>query len=332
MSDETTSTDASKTADATTAATGATQTATETATAAATSKTATETGTTTAATATATTATETKTAEPIKGDWPEDWREKMADGDDKLLESLKRFSSPKALRDSWLEQRKTISQRTAKPKLPENATEEQIKAYRAEVGVPETPDKYDVALGDGHVWGDADKPLLESFTKAAHDKNIPSEYVKPILQWYDQLQQQQAERRTLADAQFKKDSLDTLAGEWGSSLGMEARIADEFMQSMGEEMYERFREARDPDGKLLFADAGFIRWANKMQRELNPAATVLPGSGLGSADAMASEISTIESLMGDRESKYWKGPEANKMQARYRDLIGARDRMGKKAA
>lgn len=270
--------------------------------------------------------------EPPKGDWPDDWREKMAGGDEKLLEQFKRFSSPQALRDSWLEQRKTLSQRAERPKLPDNATAEQIAAYRKEMGIPETPDKYDVSLGDGHVWGDADKPLLESFTKAAHDAHIPPEAVKPMLKWYDALQQQQAEARTLKDAEFKKSNVDALAGEWGGSLGMEVRIADEFVQGMGAEMYERFRGARDAEGNLLYANADFIRWANKMQREFNPAGTVVPGSGITAPQAMESEITQIESLMGDRTSQYWKGPEAEKMQARYRQLIDARERQGGKRA
>jgi len=31
-------------------------------------------------------------------------------------------------------------------------------------------------------------------------------------------------------------------------------------------------------------------------------------------------------LMGNRSSEYWKGPGADKMQARYRELVSARDR------
>lgn len=242
--------------------------------------------------------------------------------------------------DALFEARQKISQGLQKPKLPDNATPEQIAEYRQALGVPEAPDKYDVSLGDGHVWGEADKPLLESFTKAAHESNVPAEYLKPILKWYDQLQQQQHEARTLADAGYKKANVDRLASEWGGNLGMETRIADEFMQQMGPEMYEKFKGARDGEGNLLFANADFIRWANKMQRELNPTGTVLPGTGINSMQAAETRKAEIEAMMKDSNSAYFKGEKITKngrtdtkIALEYYDLLQAIERQqGRKAA
>lgn len=277
--------------------------------------------------------------DPPKGDWPEDWREKWAEGDEKFLETLKRYASPLAVRDAFREQRKALSQRPTKPTLPENPTPEQVAAYRKEIGVPEAPDKYDVSLGDGHVWGDADKPLLESFTKAAHEANLPAEAVKPMLAWYDRLQKEGAEKTHLADATFKKANVDQLAGEWGAGLNMEVRIAEEFFDSLPDGLGDLIRDARGPDGRLLGANAGLIRWANRMQREMNPAATVLPGSGINSLQAAEGRIAEIEKLMRDNNSAYWKGEKITKngrtdtkLAIEYNELLQAREKYGKKAA
>lgn len=274
--------------------------------------------------------TPTPNVPPVAGNWPDNWRELMAGDDEKALESLKRYSSPVESDRARREAQKRVSQGFQRPKLVENATAEQLAEYRKEIGVPEAADKYDVALGDGHVWGEADKPILDSFTKAAHESNVPNEYIKPILGWYDKLQQANAARQQEADAGFKKENLDVLAGEWGGTLGMEARIADELWQGMGEDLYARFSKARDASGRLLFADAALIKWANRMQREINPAATVVPGSGTNSMQAMETEIAGLKKLMGDATSEYWKGPNAAKNQARYRELIDAQSKVGKR--
>lgn len=267
-----------------------------------------------------------------KGPWPENWRELMAEGDEKFLDTLKRYGSPLAFRDAYKEARKKLSERAQRPKLPDNPTEEQVKAYRAELGIPETPEGYDTSLGDGHVWGEADKPLLQSFTKAAHDANVPPEHVKPLLKWYEGLQQQQLEARQNADASWKKQNVDELREEWGADYRMELRIVDEFFETLPDGLGEVLLNARDADGRPLGANAKFIRWANRMQREANPLATVLPGSGVNSMQAMEAELDKLRKLMGDRESEYWKGPSAAKNQARYRELLDAKERLGKKAA
>ena len=47
---------------------------------------------------------------------------------------------------------------------------------------------------------------------------------------------------------------------------------------------------------------------------------------------MSDEIASIEKLMGDRSSDYWRGPKANDIQQRYRDLVEARDKTTGRAA
>jgi hypothetical protein len=254
----------------------------------------------------------TPPAEPpaAVGDWPEDWREKYAGVDEKILGQLKRYSSPKAALDALFEARKKISsgQVGKATALPADATEEQIKAYREEHGIPETPDKYDVDLGDGHVWGEDAKPTVDAFTKFAHAKNMQPGVVKELLGWWAGERAAAAEHWEKADGEFKKQNLDKLSAEWGPNLSRETRIAQEFWQTnMPPELYARFQTARDAQGRLLFADAELIRAANRMQREINPAGTVIPGSGINSEQAITSELDAIKAKMGDLNSDYYKG-------------------------
>jgi len=272
----------------------------------------------------------------VAGDWPEDWREKYAGTDEKVLNQLKRYSSPKAALDSLFEARKKISTgAAAKPAaLADDATPEQIKAYREELGIPDAPEGYDTVIADGHVWGDDAKPVVDSFTKFAHTKNTPPGVVKDMLTWWANERQGQADAYAKLDADYRKANLDKLSAEWGANLSRESRIATEFWQSqMPPEVYARLQTARDDKGMLLFNDAEFIRAANRMQREVNPSATVIPGSGINSEQAIGTELESIVKMMGDQNSPYFKGEKVTidgrsdtKMAHRFIELTRAQER------
>lgn len=267
-----------------------------------------------------------------KGYWPEDWRKNLAGEDEKALKRLERYGSPKDLANALFAAQAKISSGQLKTALPENATPEQLAAWRADNGIPESHDKYDVTIAEGHVWGEADKPLIDSFAKAAHEANMTPAAVKSALKWYGDLQAKQVEQVQNEDAQFKKDNVDELRQEWGAEYRMNLRVVDEFFEGLPDGLGEVLLNARDANGRQLAANAKVIRWANQMQREANPLATVLPGGGVNSMQAMEGEITKLKTMMADKNGPYWKGPEAEKHQARYRDLLTAKERAGKRAA
>ena len=273
-------------------------------------------------------------ADPAKGYWPEDWRVKAAKGDEKRQKRLERYASPDAVFDALDQVQAKISKGEMKvvAPLPENATPEQIAAWRADNGIPESPDKYDVTIAEGHVWGEADKPLIDSFAKAAHEANMTPAAVKSALKWYGNLQAQQVEQTQNADAQFKKDNVDELREEWGGEYRVNVRIVEEFFDGLPDGLGEVLLNARDANGRQLAANAKMIRWAAQQQREANPYTTVMPGAGVNSMQAMEGEITKLKTMMADKSGPYWKGPEADKHQARYRDLLTAKERAGKRAA
>jgi hypothetical protein len=83
--------------------------------------------------------------------------------------------------------------------------------------------------------------------------------------------------------------------------------------------------ARGPDGVPTLNNPDVMRWLVSMARELNPAATVVPGSGNATA-SVADEIANIEKTMRENRRAYMAD---EKMQARYRQLLDARERLAK---
>jgi len=52
----------------------------------------------------------------------------------------------------------------------------------------------------------------------------------------------------------------------------------------------------------------------------------VPGAANAPA-AIQSELADLNKMMADKDSDYWKGPKSEKLQARWRELFEANERM-----
>lgn len=255
----------------------------------------------------------------VPADWPEDWRVKLAGEDKSYLKTLDRFNSPADLAKAYRDAQQRLSSGQLRAVLPDNPTAEELAAWRQQNGVPEAPDKYDVQLGDGFVWGDADKPLLDDFTKYAHDSNMPADQVKKVLGWYARLQEQNLAKMEEADERFHQESEDRLRAEWGAEFRANTNAIGNALDAHAQtEVKEAFLQARLPNGRRLADDPGVLRMLASLAREANPTHTVAPSTGFGS---MEDELSILQKKVGTKE--YWSDP---KMQARYLELLEAKQR------
>src|SRR5690606_15120928 len=120
--------------------------------------------------------------------WPDNWREKLAEhiaaGDkkvyDKEVKRLQRIVDPS---DIYREYRELEGKFTSGGlvKVPgKDASDDEKKAFWKQLGVPEKPEEYfdKIQLKDGAVLGDADRPLVDSFTKAVHQAGATPQFVE----------------------------------------------------------------------------------------------------------------------------------------------------------
>lgn len=273
--------------------------------------------TTTAAADTTTTATTTAatdtTAAPVKADWPDDWRDKMAGDDAEFRKSLDRFNAPGDVGKSWKEISKKISSGEYKRPvtLPENATPEQIAEYRKEMGVPESPDKYDLKM-DGLVIGEADKPVVDQFLKAMHEANVPEGPVKQAVSAYFKMQEQAVAQAAQAEREFKVQSEEALRQEWGGEYRPNMNLVENFAKTrFGDEVGSAMLEAGPEVVKALASIA----------REINPAMTLVPNAS-NPNQAIADEIAKLRGEIGTAE--WMRNPQK---QQRYAELIDGQARM-----
>ncbi|MGX9983963.1 hypothetical protein [Methylobacterium fujisawaense] len=256
--------------------------------------------------------------------WPDDWREQLAGGDEAFLKQLKRYASPANYAKAGYEAQQRIRSGAAKEPLPENPTPEQITAWRKDNGIPEAPDGYKIEPGDGLVFGEADKPMLDAFRQFAHEHNWTPQQVNQGAAFVAQLGEQQRAAMDQADKSFRGEAQEQLREEWGREYS--ANIAS--MQNVvnrygGPGTLDLLMGGRTADGRLIGDNPQVLRLLSTLAREINPLGTVVPAGTADAGKAAESELAELRAKMGDRSSDYWQGPDAEKNQSRYRELLTA---------
>jgi hypothetical protein len=281
-------------------------------------------------------------------DWPENWRDLMAEsarpGDKKFRERLDRFNAPTEVTKSWLAAESKISAGETKKALPEGATADEVAAWKKEQGLPLEAKDYieKMELPKGVVFGEAEKPLVNSFAEAALKNNWDQNTYNGAVKWWTEQQAQIQAAREAADDDFHQKSDDALRSEWGADYRKNVNAIGNILSTLPEEMHIRdgnrtevggvLLAARLPNGRLLGDHPVFVKWLANQARELNPTATLLPAGTGDPTGSIDTEIQNIEKLMKDRTSDYWRGPKSGEMQQRYRDLLDGRERMKSRSA
>ncbi|NDG18448.1 MAG: hypothetical protein EB117_09270 [Betaproteobacteria bacterium] len=255
-----------------------------------------------------------------------DWRAKLANGDDKELKRLARFASEADVWKAYRELEKKKSSGELKTPFPKDGTPEEITLWRKENGIPEAPDKYDLTLDNGIVIGEEDKPLIDKFVSAMHGTNATNEQLKAALNAYYSITAEQQQAMEAADVDFQDSALAELQSEWGGEYKRNINVLNNFISSAPDTVKEMINSARY-DGKVIGDHPDFVKWMTSLAFDINPAATVMPGSINNPSSAIADEIASIEGLIKARDDAYWKSPEK---QQRYQQLIDARDKISAK--
>ncbi len=265
---------------------------------------------------------------PVEAYWPADWQARMSKDDEKRAAHIKRYSSPEALADALIAAQNRISRGELKAQLPENPKPEELTQWRKDNGIPEAPDKYELKFDSGLVIGKEDKPIIDAFLKSAHEANMQPQQVKAAVEWYYTEQERMAEERAKQDEQQRTEALDALNVEWGQNFRSEMNLITNSVLSMfPEKVRDDLIGARLPDGRGVFNSPEIIRAFAALAHIVNPAGVVVPQGGGDMTQTVNDEIKAIEAKMG---TKAYIKDEA--LQARYRELVTAREQMQKKAA
>ena len=262
-------------------------------------------------------------------DWAE-LRAKYANGDEKLLKRLARYSSTEAALDALIAAQNKIASGGLKTALAEDATPEEKAAWRADNGIPESPDAYEIQVPDDVELDERGESALSELAQLAHDVNMKPDQLQRVADYLFEAKQKQEAAQAEADEAVRETSVKALKEEMGSEYTLNLNLINGLLDLAPAGLKDRLLGARLGDGTPLGSDKETIRWLANLSREINPVATVVPTSGLGAEAAITTELENIQAMMGDSDSEYWKGPKAKGLQDRFRQLVGVKQKIAKR--
>jgi hypothetical protein len=255
--------------------------------------------------------------------WPDNWQAMLAGDDKKKLAQLGRYATPDNLFDSWLSQSKKISSGELVGNKPDGDDEVAMNAWKVSMGIPNNPEGYYDNIPDGLVIGDDDKPIVDAFFKDAHAANQTPESVHMAVSWFKQHEQQVIEERSNADEDAVVKCQDEMIEEYGGNWSRYRNAVKGDLAMFGGEDFENFiMSARLSDGTPLGSNTEVMKYLVNAALARNPmaTATISPAAGKTRGQTIQTELNALTAKQGDRTGPYWRGPEAESMQARWLEL------------
>lgn len=140
----------------------------------------------------------------------------------------------------------------------EGAKPEEIADFHRKMGVPESPDKYDVkaAVPEGLPW---DAENEKAFLKTAHTQGLTAKQAKGLLDWYVTLEQKGLDYAGDEAKKGIEDGWNALSVKWGANTERNVAIAQRTVLEMGgPELAARLEEVDARTGKPLGNDPALL--------------------------------------------------------------------------
>lgn len=250
-----------------------------------------------------------KKQQEIFGD---DWRQKIAGEDAKLLKTLEKYKTPKDLADGYLNLQKEFHKTRPVPELPKDATKEQIAEYREKTGIPESWDKYDTNLADGIVIGENDKPIVDKYLQKAYEMNLKPAEVKQSLQAYFEITNQMQSEAIKQSELQQQEVVKGLQKEWGSQYKDNLNIVSAHLEkSLGADELSKLNSATLADGTFLINNPKILNhFLNQAKTEMG-GNTITP-SGTLDFVSLNERKAQLEKIANTDNRMWFNSPDMRK--------------------
>lgn len=232
--------------------------------------------------------------------WPDDWREKIANGDEKHLAELKRFASF----ENYARSQRALRQKISSGELKKVADfdpewdDARKTAWRQENGIPDKPEGYMPPAVEGYEWSEKDKVAMTPLLERLHGLNAKPEIVQAMQSYYAEAVQAGREMRAAADREHKVETEDTIRSEWGNdyrpNLKLTQRALNDpeiFPGGMEEGGIGRaLMTARTDDGRRLINSPQVLNWLAQVAREHYGEGALIPSQEASALNSREEEL------------------------------------------
>jgi hypothetical protein len=266
---------------------------------------------------------------PPKGMWPDNWRETWAKDDAKKVARLSKYSSPEAAFDALIAAQNKISSGQVKDPFPKDGSDAEKAAWRKANNVPDAANKYDIKLPDGMVVSEEDQALMDHYLNSAFEANVPRDVAAHNVAWHFGQREALLAQRAEMDNDQMASARDDLYREWGGAFKENMNMVKVALERFPEGVRDALLNGRLADGRAIFNSPDVLRAFSDLAREITGGVSVVPAGSGDPMKTIGDEITSIEKQMRENRTAYNKD---EKMQARYRDLLEAREKLGDRKA
>ena len=251
-----------------------------------------------------------------------DWRRGVAVDDDKYYADLQRFNTAQDYGNSFREAQQTIRAGKLSTPLKDDATEDDIKAYRENNNIPLEAAGYMENLPEGVVIGEDDKEIFGDFMGVLHAKNVAPDVAHDVIGWYNTFAEKQQSDEVERDSVQSTEANDQLRTDWGPDYRANMNLVEGLLNgAFGKEAQEQLRSGRYTDGRAFMNDPDVLKGLADIARKVNPVMEMGGGDHHTAQESMNDEIATLEKFMREKRTEYNKDKGA---QDRLRDLYQLR--------
>lgn len=223
------------------------------------------------------------------------WRTSIPD---ELRPTVDRFNSPADLAQSYANLRKRLDTPFQSP--GENASADDISLYRKRLGVPDSPDGYQINTPEalttlaGDAGADGLAEQMKQFAAKAHELNAPPAVAQGLMDFYAEIRQGEMQQAQETMAQSRARAEAALKKEWGEDYQENITIANRAIKTFGGD-YEALLE-KTVNGVPLGDDPDFIKFAASFGRNI--------GESVPEMVMDRTEITNLEERFNELNSKY----------------------------
>ena len=252
------------------------------------------------------------------------WRDGITDPD--LRKQAERFGSQDDVFRSMLDLRKKLSNAIVPP--GKDASEDDIAAYRKRVGIPESPDKYDIPVPEGYEPTEADNEFRSAVSQTFHQLGLTADQAKGIGSWWNEVQAKNKEAEQQAHATYAQQQQEALRKEWAGdeydkNIDIAARGAKVYAEKAGID-FEALRQIKTEDGQYLLDRADMVKMFNAIGRETGEDTI---GVSEGDRETISEQITELRQKRNEAQ-QHGKHAEAKELDKKLMGLYAKRDGNG----
>jgi hypothetical protein len=217
--------------------------------------------------------------------------------DERVANTAKRYATPEEFGKAHLELRRAYDEALKNSVPGEDATDEQLAAYRKRVGIPETADAYEIPRPEGYEFTENDRLMEKAWKDKFHRMNLPQEQAEEIALTYYEMMSQYANVNTELNDEFAANTEQALREEWGDGYQRNMNAANTGLRVFGSEDVEELRSITLSNGRPLMDHPTVIKTFARIGLRMVPDQVEQAMPGSDEANSIEERIKEITGLM-----------------------------------